>query len=167
MADKKRHTADKTTSRRVVRPSDFSGSIKRTRGRPRFIPTEEQRTIVTLGKGAGLTHAQIASLIRSPKPISVDTLERYFRDELDNGEARVTAMVAGNLFKIATSPTHKNAVLAAIFWLKTRAGWKPDASASVTVEARSAAPNGGEEAPITFTIDLGPVPRSGEDADDA
>ena len=49
-------------------------------------------------------------------------LRRHYRDELDVGIGQANAAVASNLFRIATGEG-SGAVTAAIFWLKTRAGW--------------------------------------------
>jgi hypothetical protein len=48
------------------------------------------------------------------------TLRKYYRDELDLGETKANAQVAGFLFNSAKSGN----VTAQIFWLKTRARWR-------------------------------------------
>ena len=48
---------------------------------------------------------------------------QYYPDELDTGDVKANAKVAQNLFRIATSETPQ-AVTAAIFWMKARAGWR-------------------------------------------
>jgi hypothetical protein len=55
--------------------------------------------------------------------IDAKTLRRHYRDELDTGQIKATAKVAEFLFRKATTDGSQ-AVTAAIFWLKTRAGWK-------------------------------------------
>jgi hypothetical protein len=148
----------------------MSGAIKPPRrgGTPPFVPTEDQRKIVQLGKAVGYTHPQIARLITPPdKPdgISVDTLERHFPDELAVGADKINMLVAGNLFNIATG-TSKGAVAAAIFWLKCRMRWKPEGELPpIDIEGklqRPAGHGGTEEAPMKFTIKIGERP----DADD-
>lgn len=54
--------------------------------------------------------------------IGVDpkTLRKHYRDELDLGEAKANAQVAGFLFNAAKNGN----VTAQIFWLKTRAKWR-------------------------------------------
>jgi hypothetical protein len=92
-----------------------------------FRPTADQRNLVTLGVATGMTEKEICALIKNSqtdKPISITTLKKHFPDEMENGEARVTAKVVSNLVTIASSPTHKSAVTAAIFWLKTRRRWR-------------------------------------------
>jgi hypothetical protein len=167
--------ADKKTPKSARKPGNrakpISGAIKPPRrgGTPPFIPTDHERKIAMLGKAVGLTHPQIARLItRDTKPngISVDTLERHFPDELAAGEDRINMLVAGNLFNIATNATHKQAVTAAIFWLKCRMRWKPEGELPpIDIEGklqRPAGQGGTEEAPMKFTIKIGERP----DADD-
>jgi hypothetical protein len=50
-------------------------------------------------------------------------LERDYRKELDGAAIKANAKVAESLFRKATGEG-REAVTAAIFWLKTRAGWK-------------------------------------------
>jgi hypothetical protein len=54
--------------------------------------------------------------------LSVDpkTLRKHYRDELDLGETKANAQVAGYLFNAAKNGN----VTAQIFWLKTRARWR-------------------------------------------
>jgi hypothetical protein len=61
--------------------------------------------------------------IATVKDFSVDTLTKYYSHELEISVASLNAAVAGNLYRIATSDK-AGAVTAAIFWLKTRAGWR-------------------------------------------
>ena len=66
--------------------------IKRVRGRPPFEWTEENSFKVSMLLAAGWTNERIAGTVLDPrtgKPISVPTLQRYFRSELDvRGQAR-------------------------------------------------------------------------------
>jgi hypothetical protein len=52
--------------------------------------------------------------------IDAKTLRKYYRDELDLGETKANAQVAGFLFNSARNGN----VTAQIFWLKTRARWR-------------------------------------------
>jgi hypothetical protein len=67
---------------------------------------------------------------------SGDTLNRHYRDELDVGLAEANTAVAGNLFCIATGDG-PGAVTAAIFWLKTRAGWREADRAAALSEGQT------------------------------
>ena len=88
-------------------------------GRPQFAPTKEQRLLVQVMTAAGFPQEQIA------EQIGIDrvTLRKHFRPEIKTGKASANAMVARSLFKKATGDGPQS-VAAAIFWLKTQAGWK-------------------------------------------
>lgn len=93
------------------------------RGRPPFQPTDEQRRQVEAMVGYGMPEGQIALLILNPqtnRPIDEKTLRRHFRSEIDRGQVKANAAVAQSLFRLATGGN----VTAAIFWAKTRMGWK-------------------------------------------
>src|SRR3954462_3402520 len=88
-------------------------------GRPPFEPTRSQRQMVEAMAGCGVREADIAVVIGiPPKPP-----RKHFRDELDTGHIKASAKVAGNLYRIATG-SGREAVSAAIFWPKVRAGWR-------------------------------------------
>ena len=82
-------------------------------------PTEKDRKQVTLMAGIGLTHDQIAKVIG----VSDETLRKYYEKELETAAAMMNAQVAQNLFSIATGKG-AGAVASAIFWMKTRGGWR-------------------------------------------
>lgn len=83
-------------------------------------PDEKTRKQVTMMTGIGLKQEDVARIMG----VSIDVLRRYYQTEMENAQPVLNAQVANNLFRIATSPEHKQAVTAAIFWLKTRAKWK-------------------------------------------
>ena len=97
---------------------ELTAPIKR-RGNQPFVPTDKERQQVERMVGLGLTQEQIAKILN----IAESTLKKYFREELDNGEAKANSAVAQNLFGIATS-REQGSVAAAIFWMKTRGKWK-------------------------------------------
>ena len=68
----------------------------------------------------GIPSADIARVIG----IDPKTLRKCYRDELDMGETKANAQVAGYLFSAARGGN----VTAQIIWLKTRARWKEPAS---------------------------------------
>lgn len=75
--------------------------------------------------GLGLRHKDIATLIvneRSGGPISVVTLHKHFRAELDRGMAQADVQVVRSLFEKAIG-NGPSAVRAAIWWTKARMGW--------------------------------------------
>jgi len=69
--------------------------------------------------GYGVPEADIAGVIG----IDPKTLRKHYRSELDHGHVKANAKVAENLFRKATGDG-REAVIAAIFWLKTRARWR-------------------------------------------
>ena len=54
--------------------------------------------------------------------IDPKTLRKHYREELDTAETLANAKVAESLFKKATGEG-PSSVAAAIFWMKSRAGW--------------------------------------------
>jgi hypothetical protein len=87
--------------------------------RPRHQPDPVQRRQVEAMAGYGVPEAEIAGMIGlDPK-----TLRRHYRQELDQGHTKANIKVAENLFLKATGEG-REAVTAAIFWLKARARWK-------------------------------------------
>jgi len=77
--------------------------------------------------GIGLTHDQIADVMG----ISDETLRKYYSKELKISASVMTAQVANNLYSIATSKG-QGSVSAAIFWMKTRGGWREKDRIEVT-----------------------------------
>ena len=69
--------------------------------------------------GYGIPEADIAGVLG----IDPKTLRKHDRGELDHGKVKANAKVAENLYRKATGEG-REAVIAAIFWLKTRAGWR-------------------------------------------
>lgn len=76
--------------------------------------------------GMGITGEQIAALLGISEP----TLYKYFKKELEVGYIQANAQVAQSLFRQATDKSKPN-VVAAIFWMKTRGGWKESQTAEV------------------------------------
>ncbi len=69
--------------------------------------------------GYGVPEIDIARIIG----IDPKTLRKHYRDELETGHVKANAKVAENLYR-RTTGEGREAVTAAIFWLKTRARWK-------------------------------------------
>ena len=92
-------------------------------GRPQYAPTDKERAQCKALAAMGVPNTDIAIVLQ----ISTPTLRRHFRHELDSGIIEANAKVAQSLFKQATDPA-KPSVVAAIFWLKVRAGWTESGS---------------------------------------
>lgn len=95
-----------------------TGGARPGAGRPKFIPTENERKQVEALSGYGVPIEQIAVLVRDA--ISVDTLRAHFASELISGKAKANGQVGKTLFeKVMAGDT-----TAAIWWSKTQMGWK-------------------------------------------
>jgi hypothetical protein len=92
-------------------------------GRPSHKPDEASRRQVEALAGYGVREDEIAEFIG----IDPKTLRKHYRQELRQGHTKANAKVAENLYRRATGEG-REAVTAAIFWLKTRAGWKESVS---------------------------------------
>lgn len=101
-----------------------SGGKRIGAGRTAFSPTDENRHLVKSLAGLGLRAEDIAQLVNNKqgKPISYDTLARYFSTELTQGRLQSNIAVAKTLYDKAM----KGDNTCMIFWLRTRAGWKDE-----------------------------------------
>ena len=88
-------------------------------GRPAYKPDPVTRRQVEAMAAYGIPEADIATVVE----IDPKTLRRHYRRELDTGHIKANTKVAENLYRRATGEG-REAVTAAIFWLKTRARWK-------------------------------------------
>lgn len=88
-------------------------------GRPPYEPSEKDRVMVKTMSGFGIPDYEIARVLG----ISPPTMRKYFDLELATGHVEANAKVAQSLFK-KTQGDGSGAVVACIFWLKTRAGWR-------------------------------------------
>jgi hypothetical protein len=86
--------------------------------RPRFTPTDEQRSIVKMLAALGIRQDYIVEMIGWR---SETTLRTHFQSELAQGAAEANRQVAQSLFRQATSG---KCPAASMFWLKCRAGWR-------------------------------------------
>lgn len=90
------------------------------------VPTDKTRAEVGALVSFGNTQEEIAGHLG----IDINTLVKYYRDELDNSLVRANAKVAAKLFRKATDGDDLSAM---IFWLKTRGKWREkDDGASVS-----------------------------------
>ena len=87
-------------------------------GRPAHARTDQIARTAESMAGFGIPHADIAKAVGLSEP----TLRKHYGPELDLGQVKANTQVAQSLFRRAVSDS-PNAVTAAIFWLKCRAGW--------------------------------------------
>jgi hypothetical protein len=85
-------------------------------GRRAHQPDPSQRRQVEAMAAYGIPETNISRVVG----IDPKTLRKCYRDELDLGETKANAQVAGFLFNAAKNGN----VTAQIFWLKTRARWR-------------------------------------------
>jgi len=76
--------------------------------------------------GYGIADADIARVLR----IDLLELRRAYREELETGAIKANSRVAENLYRRATGDG-REAVTAAIFWLKARARWRDGVAQAV------------------------------------
>lgn len=94
-----------------------------------FKPSDEQRLQVKVLLGLGLTYREISSVVVNPKTskgISVNTLQKHFGDELEEGSAFVKSRVGQSLLRKALSDNHPSAAASAMFIMKCRFGWRQE-----------------------------------------
>jgi hypothetical protein len=115
-----------------------------------FVPTDEQRRLVTIASGViGAPEDKIRLLVINPEtnePIAPMTLRKHFRGELDEGLRAADAQVAMGLFKNATTGTDTypgGNPISQIFWLKCRMRWQQDPSK--VIEPPPLLPDGKED----------------------
>ena len=85
-------------------------------GRRAHKPDPALRRQVEALAAYGIPEADISGVVG----IDPKTLRKHYREELDLGESKANAQVAGFLFSAAKNGN----VTAQIFWLKTRAKWR-------------------------------------------
>jgi len=82
----------------------------------RHEPNDVQRQTVMMHVLLGTPKQQIAKLLG----ITLPTLKKNYKEEIDMGQSKANATVAGKLYNKAVN---SNDTTAQIFWLKTQAGW--------------------------------------------
>jgi hypothetical protein len=83
----------------------------------KHVPTEETRGLVKGCVACGASQENICSLLGG---ITLPTLYKYYRKELDTATVSANVTMAQALFN---NGVKSNNVTAQIFWLKARAGW--------------------------------------------
>ena len=94
--------------------------------KPLHQPTEKTRAEIIALRSYGVPIKEVAAYIG----IDDKTLYKYYRDELENSAIKANANVGKFLYQaasgqaLATGATHSDCVRAAMFWAKTRMGWR-------------------------------------------
>ena len=94
----------------------MSKPAKKNPGLPKHQPTDATRQTVQLHVMVGSRQEVIAEILG----ISVDTLYRHYKAEMDTAREKANASIGGALYKKAMGGD----TTAMIFWLKTRARWR-------------------------------------------
>lgn len=84
-----------------------------------YSPDQALRRMVEMMVGVGVPEADIAQVLG----IDLATLHRHHGTELQTGQIVANARVAESLYRKAIGDGPQSAT-AAMFWLKTRAGWR-------------------------------------------
>jgi hypothetical protein len=95
------------------------GGARAGAGRPRFVPTEIDRSMVSVMAAVGVTHENIASII-GPKGIAVKTLHKHFKHELAIGKTKLDGICVSGIARAM----QLGQAWALCFWAKTRMGWR-------------------------------------------
>ena len=107
--------------------------MARSAGKPPHEPTHASRELVKLHAMVGTPQEIIAKVLN----IDSKTLRKHYRHELDVALSKANAQVGGALYNKAV----KGDTAAAIFWLKTRAGFRERQEIDHTSSDGSLAPS--------------------------
>lgn len=94
--------------------------------KPLHQPTEKTRAEIIALRSYGVPIKEVAAYIG----IDDKTLYKYYREELENSATKANANVGKFLYQaasgqaLATGASYSDCVRAAMFWAKTRMGWK-------------------------------------------
>lgn len=100
--------------------SEMQPAPKRRRGRPVYVPNEKDRNLVRVMLNYR-DHETIAGVLG----IDDKTLRKHYREEIRTAKETANANVAASIYSKATAKDCTSAsVQAAIFWARTRMGWK-------------------------------------------
>ena len=100
-------------------PVNFDPAQPNKGGRPPHQRDERIARQVEAMSGYGIPVISIGKCVG----LCENTLRKYYRDEIELGAVKANAKVIESLFRKATGEG-QGAVSAAIFWAKTRCGWK-------------------------------------------
>lgn len=89
-------------------------------GRPPYVPTDEDKQLVSKMVICGVTHTVISQVLK----ICKDTLYKYYQYELDAAKALVVTEIGMGLVERARNGD----AVAQMFYLKTQGDWKEKAA---------------------------------------
>ena len=91
-------------------------------------PTAATRGAVESMTAYGIPQDEIARSLG----ITANTLRKHYGEEIDTAATKANARVAQTLFKMATDINHKSCAASAMFWAKTRMGWRETTHVEMT-----------------------------------
>ena len=105
--------------------STVNCEAKRPPGRPRFKPTPQDRALVAVLIGSGLSIEETRQNVMAPndKAISESTFRRAFREEIENGRSRFKGLLVRRYVRFLNSADERVALRATEIGLKAHAGW--------------------------------------------
>ena len=95
----------------------------------KHVPTEQTRKLVEQLSAAGTRQDDIGIYLG----ITRQTLEKYYKEEIKTGNIKANVTVANTLYNQAISGN----TTAAIFWLKTRAGWRETQKVEMSADVKA------------------------------
>lgn len=104
--------------------SEDSGVVS-LEGQPKHQPTEQTTRLVRGMSSMGFIQKDICTAIG----VSIATLHKYYRKEIDEGWMHANLEVAKSLYRQATEEGNTQAM---IFWLKARGGWTEKSEMALT-----------------------------------
>jgi hypothetical protein len=138
--------------------------VGRKGGMPKFVPTEEERSLVKLLAANNYARHLVASLIsnRRGASISVKTLERVFAQELERGQTELDLFVLTQ-FVAAIKRGERWAILKHIeqrMWTQDRGAWRARPYEVAVGGAPPAASGGGDLPPVQLIVQFGKLDPS-------
>lgn len=94
------------------------------------VPDDQKRAQVRALAGFGIIQVDIANYLG----IATNTLAKHYKKELEVGPVSANMKVASRLYDIAINGNDREAKIACMFWLKTRAGWKENNDFKGTID---------------------------------
>jgi hypothetical protein len=87
---------------------------------PPHKPTEQTRTLVTLGASCGMTYERLSRVLG----IGEETLAKHYVKELAEAKDKVESELQGLLYGIAHNEKHRGQVTAILALLNNKFGWR-------------------------------------------
>jgi hypothetical protein len=138
---------------------------RHTGGKPALVVTDFMRDTVSMCRVLKLTDVQTARQVNYDKGgISIETLHKYFKPELDDDGWRLHLRIARNVAKAAADPRHKASIVASIFWLRANLGWQqPERTEfEFAFDGRKRVKGSAAPEPVVFTLKIGDRQVTGE-----